>query len=77
MSPNLTTDFTCLTPFLITRLVNCSSPNILESLLYPFFFSLSTHTEDILDSMTPKHLQIFVDKWIDYVEYGNFKNPEA
>lgn len=77
LSPNLISDFTSLTPFLIARLVNCTSPNILESLLYPFFFSLSIQAEEILDSMAQKHLNIFVDKWIDYVEYGNFKNRQA
>ena len=77
LSPNMVEDFKAMTPYFISRLTKCSSPNILESLLYPFFYTVVQNTESMLEHTSDKHLQIFVDKWVDYVEYGNFKNQQA
>ena len=77
LSSDSVSDFVAMTPFLISRLVHCTSPNILESLLYPFIYMVQAHTEVVLENISDKHLQIFVDKLIDYVEYGKFKNSKV
>ena len=67
-------DFTSMTPLIIDRISNCKSFNILETLLYPCFYMLSKYTEPVLQGMEDRSLQIFVDKWMDYIERGNYNS---